>query len=244
MKLGIMTVEHSQTQHLGRILQLNNLVRTHLKEAQQNGDGGASSSSSSSSKAYTAWMDLQTAVNCFIDSSKDPSAGPNNPAPPGIRQVLERKEGLFRKNMMGKRVDHACRSVISPDPYIGTNEIGLPRHFATVLTYPTPVTDWNAQRMRALVERGTDCYPGARWVEMGGRRVDLTKMTRFKREALAANLLSSLKTGTPAVVGRQLADGDYVLMNRQVRAPRRALCFARGVFPVTTNQSCTTPISK
>jgi hypothetical protein len=38
----------------------------------------------------------------------------------GIRQQLEKKEGLFRKNMMGKRVNFACRSVISPDPYIGT----------------------------------------------------------------------------------------------------------------------------
>jgi DNA-directed RNA polymerase I subunit RPA1 len=216
MQLGSLSVEHAQTQYLGKILQLNNALRTHLKEAKEG--SGSSSSYSSSSKAYTTWMELQTAVNCFIDSSKDPSAGPNNPPPPGIRQILERKEGLFRKNMMGKRVDFACRSVISPDPFIGTNEIGLPRYFATVLTFPTPVTDWNAQRMRALVERGADSYPGARWVEMNGRRVDLTKMTRFKREALAANLLSSLKTGTPAVVGRQLTDGDYVLMNRQVRS--------------------------
>ena len=39
----------------------------------------------------------------------------------GIRQQLEKKEGLFRKNMMGKRVNFACRSVISPDPYIGVH---------------------------------------------------------------------------------------------------------------------------
>jgi DNA-directed RNA polymerase beta' subunit len=49
----------------------------------------------------------------------------------GIRQVLEKKEGLFRMNMMGKRVNFACRSVISPDPYIGTHEIGIPMVFAT-----------------------------------------------------------------------------------------------------------------
>ena len=46
-------------------------------------------------------------------------------APSGIRQILERKEGLFRKHMMGKRVNYCCRSVISPDPYLGTNEIGI-----------------------------------------------------------------------------------------------------------------------
>ena len=41
----------------------------------------------------------------------------------GIRQQLEKKEGLFRKNMMGKRVNFACRSVISPDPYIGAQPL-------------------------------------------------------------------------------------------------------------------------
>lgn len=49
----------------------------------------------------------------------------------GIRQTLEKKEGLFRKNMMGKRVNFAARSVISPDPFIGTGEIGVPPFFAT-----------------------------------------------------------------------------------------------------------------
>ena len=41
-------------------------------------------------------------------------------------QILEKKEGLFRKHMMGKRVDFAARSVISPDPYINMDEIGIP----------------------------------------------------------------------------------------------------------------------
>jgi DNA-directed RNA polymerase I subunit RPA1 len=103
--------------------------------------------------------------------------------------------GLFRKNMMGKRVDYSCRSVISPDPYVGTNEIGLPRYFAEVLTYPTPVTDRNIKEMRQLVERGVE-YPGARWVEFeGGHRVDLSKMTKHKRDGLAASLLIHLKKG-------------------------------------------------
>ena len=41
-------------------------------------------------------------------------------------QILEKKEGLFRKHMMGKRVDYAARSVISPDPYLNVDEIGIP----------------------------------------------------------------------------------------------------------------------
>ena len=64
--------------------------------------------------------------------------------------------------MMGKRVNYACRSVISPDPYIGTTEIGIPLRFATELTYPQPVAGWNVETMRELVENGTDVYPGGK----------------------------------------------------------------------------------
>ena len=63
----------------------------------------------------------------------------------GIRQTLEKKEGLFRKNMMGKRVNFACRSVISPDPYLGTGEIGIPPYFAMRLSYPERVTAHNVE---------------------------------------------------------------------------------------------------
>lgn len=74
--------------------------------------------------------------------------------------MLEKKEGLFRKHMMGKRVNYACRSVISPDPYLGTTEIGIPLRFAKELTYPQPVADWNVEAMRELVENGAGVYPG------------------------------------------------------------------------------------
>jgi DNA-directed RNA polymerase I subunit RPA1 len=203
MHLNGMSVEHSQTQYLSKMISLNELLRTQFASGDEE-------------RAYTTWIELQTNVNCFMDSSKYPGASATNQVAPGIRQILERKEGLFRKNMMGKRVDYACRSVISPDPYVGTNEIGLPRYFATVLTYPTPVTDLNIKEMRELVERGVE-YPGARWVEIAGKRVDLSKMKKHKREAIAAQLLTHTKKGgMPALVGRQLRDGDYVLMNRQV----------------------------
>lgn len=54
----------------------------------------------------------------------------------GIRQLLEKKAGILRQKMMGKRVNFACRSVISPDPYLAVNEIGIPPYFALRLTYP------------------------------------------------------------------------------------------------------------
>jgi DNA-directed RNA polymerase I subunit RPA1 len=204
MHLGGMIVEHAQNFYLNKMIQSNESVRDNFATANE-------------AVAYKHWIDLQTHVNCFMDSSKDPAINQNTPI--GIRQLLERKEGIFRKHMMGKRVDYACRSVISPDPYVGTNEIGIPLHFAVTLTYPTPVTDINIQEMRTLVERGPDNYPGARWIEFPDRRVDLSKMDKHMREAAAARLLSHAKQGgKPAIVGRQLRDGDMVLMNRQVRS--------------------------
>ena len=204
MTLGSMMVEHAQNSFLNKILQTNEIVRENFA----NGD---------EARAYQRWIDLQTHLNCYMDSSKDPAG--TGTLTTGIRQLLERKEGIFRKHMMGKRVNFACRSVISPDPYIGTNEIGIPRHFAHTLTYPTPVTDINIELMRKLVERGPNQYPGARWVEFPDRRVDLSKMDLHKREAVAAQMLKCAKRGDgrPAIVGRQLQDGDMVLMNRQVR---------------------------
>jgi DNA-directed RNA polymerase I subunit RPA1 len=138
--------------------------------------------------------------------------------------------------MMGKRVNYCCRSVISPDPYVGTGEIGIPKHFATTLTYPTPVTDWNITELRYAVIRGIEEYPGARWVEISSstssgsssavdgngttiKHIDLSRMNKKEREGVANQLLASYKRGKggkPAIVGRQLKDGDYVLMNRQV----------------------------
>lgn len=235
MMLETMSVEHAQTAQLSQILVKNAIVRDRIAATSASNDHNQSSSLSTKKTGgaaggdvYAAWIDLQTAVNIFMDGSKDPNAGAASATVVnGIRQILERKEGLFRKNMMGKRVDFACRSVISPDPYIGTNEIGLPAYFASILTYPTPVTPRNVAEMRTLVERGpSGVGDGARWVERDHRRIDLSKMNAHQRRAVAAQLLlrggggggigqyDNNHSGT--IVGRQLRDGDYVLMNRQV----------------------------
>lgn len=63
-------------------------------------------------------------------------------------------------NMMGKRVNYAARSVISPDPYINVNEIGIPMVFAKKLTYPEPVSQWNYEKMRLAVKNGPNVHPG------------------------------------------------------------------------------------
>lgn len=137
--------------------------------------------------------------------------------------MLEKKEGLFRMHMMGKRVNYACRSVIGPDPMIGTHEVGIPGVFSTKLTYPESVTSFNVHVLRQAVINGPDKHPGATHVEdVYGRLQVLSKTDQAAREAVAAELLTppdatcGLKKKYPNKrVMRHIKNGDYVLVNRQ-----------------------------
>ncbi|KFM65263.1 DNA-directed RNA polymerase I subunit RPA1, partial [Stegodyphus mimosarum] len=135
----------------------------------------------------------------------------------GIKQILEKKEGLFRMNMMGKRVNYAARSVISPDPYIKVNEIGIPLVFAKKLTFPEPASQWNFEKLRQAVKNGPDIYPGASLIQKeDGKIVKLTG-DPTQREALSKLLLTQQGNviGGVKIVHRHIQDGDMLLLNRQ-----------------------------
>ncbi len=164
---------------------------------------------------------LQDAVNSLIDSTKNPNkARVAKQNEKGIKQVLEKKEGLFRNNMMGKRVNFAARSVISPDPNIETNEIGVPPVFAKKLTYPEPVTNHNFYELKEAVLSGADRWPGATAIENeNGQVILLRKKNYEERQALANQLLAPssmhINGARNKKVYRHLNNGDILLMNRQ-----------------------------
>jgi DNA-directed RNA polymerase I subunit RPA1 len=179
-----------------------------------------------------AVFQIQHDVNSFMDSSKNPTPMRGGLLPPaGVKQTLEKKEGLFRKHMMGKRVNFAARSVISPDINIETNEIGVPPVFARKLTFPEPVTPHNVHVLRQLVIAGAHSYPGATMVQNeDGTQISLERKTIEERTAIANQLLTpqegsasssaakGMSTLTPAInkkVLRHLRDGDILLLNRQ-----------------------------
>ncbi|KAL6602987.1 hypothetical protein ACP70R_043348 [Stipagrostis hirtigluma subsp. patula] len=169
------------------------------------------------------WMDLQRSVNVLYDSSKGLVKSEKNAQ--GIRQLLEKKEGILRQKMMGKRVNYACRSVISPDPYLAVNEIGIPPVFATRLTYPEKVTPWNAKKLQEAIKNGADIHPGATHYRDHNNMYKL-QAAPAKRRAIAKMLPASRGSiSQPGkdpkcefenkVVYRHLQDGDIVLVNRQ-----------------------------
>ena len=167
-------------------------------------------------KVVDAWVHLQEQVNYLFDSSPLATKSGGFLPAPGIKQVLEKKEGLFRKFMMGKRVNYAARSVISPDVNIETSEIGLPMVFATKLTYPEPVTNTNVPLLRQLVINGPEVHPGATHIQNeDGTVTNLANLTLEARTSLANMLLSSRKAGCSKKVFRHVRDGDVLLLNRQ-----------------------------
>lgn len=168
-----------------------------------------------------AWVALQDSVNALIDSDRNPAVGKAALRKvEGIKQTLEKKEGLFRMNMMGKRVNFAARSVISPDPNIETNEVGVPPVFARKLTYPEPVTDHNFYELKQAVLNGPFKWPGAVAIENEfGQVVNLKRKNYEERQAIANQLLApssaSVNGARNKKVHRHLTNGDIVLMNRQ-----------------------------
>lgn len=123
-----------------------------------------------------------------------------------IAQRLKSKEGRFRNNLSGKRVNFSARTVIGPDPNLSIGEVGVPYPVALELTVPEEVSERNIKRLQDMVKNGPTIHPGAHNVFSEGRRKRILEETK---EEIAGNL----KVGD--LVERHLIDGDIVLFNRQ-----------------------------
>ena len=152
---------------------------------------------------------LQFHVATYFDnglSGIPPAKHSNGRTLKTIVQRLKSKEGRFRKNLSGKRVNFSARTVIGPDPNLSINEVGVPYCVAMELTVPEYVNIRNLDRMRKLIMNGSKVYPGAHNVLSNGRRKRILPKTK---DTIAENL----KTGD--TVERMLSDGDIVVFNRQ-----------------------------
>ena len=165
------------------------------------------------------WELLQYHVSTYFDNELPgiPPAKHKSGRPlRTLAQRLRGKEGRFRGSLAGKRVDFSARTVISPDPNISINEVGVPIDIAKILVIPEKVTSWNIDELRELVKKGPYEYPGANYViRPDGGRIDLRYVR--DREALA----ESLEEGY--IVERHLRDGDIVLFNRQPSLHRMSI---------------------
>ncbi|EIW82038.1 beta and beta-prime subunits of DNA dependent RNA-polymerase [Coniophora puteana RWD-64-598 SS2] len=155
------------------------------------------------------WEFLQLSVAMYINSELPgvPSQAGQKPMR-GFVQRLKGKQGRFRGNLSGKRVDFSGRTVISPDPNLRIDEVAVPERVAKILTYPERVTSHNIDNLKQAVRNGCDVHPGANYVTAGSS--GFKKYLKFgNRNAIA----DGLRIGD--VVERHIINGDVVLFNRQ-----------------------------
>ncbi|WP_460041850.1 DNA-directed RNA polymerase subunit A' [Thermococcus atlanticus] len=164
------------------------------------------------------WDLLQYHVTTYInnETSGIPPAKHKSGRPlKTLSQRLKGKEGRFRGNLSGKRVNFSARTVISPDPMLSINEVGVPIAVAMELTVPEKVTEFNLEKLRQMVLNGPEKYPGANYViDPEGRRIRLMENNR-------ENVAEMLDIGW--TVERHLLDGDIVLFNRQPSLHRMSI---------------------
>ncbi|XP_050438042.1 DNA-directed RNA polymerase II subunit RPB1-like [Adelges cooleyi] len=182
---------------------------------------------------------LQFHVATFVDNDMPglPRAMQKSGKPlKSLKARLKGKEGRIRGNLMGKRVDFSARTVITPDPNLRIDEVGVPRSIAQNMTFPEIVTPFNIDEMIKLVHRGHSQYPGAKYIiRDNGERVDL----RFHPRPSDLHLQCGYK------VERHIKNGDLVVFNRQPTLHKMSMMGHRvRVLPWSTfrmNLSCTSP---
>nr|GMD62975.1 DNA-directed RNA polymerase III subunit 1 [Ipomoea batatas] len=224
---GMQSNENDITERLKRIIQANASLRQETSET------------SILTRSMASWVDLQMEVAQYINSDVrglPPQMQASRPLS-GFVQRLKGKQGRFRGNLSGKRVEYTGRTVISPDPNLKITEVGIPILVARILTYPERVSQHNIEKLRQLVRNGPTKYPGAKFIRQpDGTEISLMYSSR-KRHA------DELKFGY--IVDRHLEDGDAVLFNRQPSLHRMSImCHRARIMPWRTlrfNESVCNP---
>ncbi len=164
------------------------------------------------------WDLLQYHITTFFDNevAQLPPARHRSGQP--LKTLTERiksKEGRIRHNLVGKRTNFSARTVISPDPMLAINEVGVPEIMALKLTVPERVTEWNKEYLKKFIEKGPKKYPGANYVvRPDGKKKKLTEET-------IEQAMEEIQPGY--IVERHLMDGDIAIFNRQPSLHRMSM---------------------
>ncbi|MGC9133727.1 DNA-directed RNA polymerase subunit A' [Caldisphaera sp.] len=178
------------------------------------------SSNAPESMVEEAWQTLQNVIAAYIDNELPNIYQLSHRGRKQLKTIAQRlkgKEGRLRGNLNGKRVNFSARTVISPDPYISIDEVGVPEEIAKILTLPIVVTSYNIEDARKFVLNGPYNWPGAMFVYKTKQNVKID--LRYQRNY--RQLAESLEIGD--VVERHLINGDIVLFNRQPSLHRMSI---------------------
>jgi DNA-directed RNA polymerase II subunit RPB1 len=222
--------EDDLTHKLCEIVKYNNMLRVVTK-----GDRPTGGQQMMTKEELTA-MTLQHNIATFADNSMPGIGSSQHRNGRPTKSVLERlkgKEGRVRGNLLGKRVDFSARSVITPDPNISIDQVGVPVRVAMNLTFPETVNTFSRERLEAAVANGPFNYPGARFV----RKADSGRTFAIKPDR-------PMELALGDVVERHMVNDDPVLFNRQPSLHRMSMMTHRvRVMPFDTFRlnPCVTP---
>jgi len=173
---------------------------------------------------------LQYHVFTFINNQMPglaPAQQRNGRKLKSVTDRMKKKEGRIRGNLNGKRVDQSARSVITPDPYISIDELGVPIKVAINITFPEIVNKYNIEHMRKLIMNGADNWPGAKYIKKPNTTINL----KYSKDL--ETIAKELKNGD--IVHRHLSNGDYVLFNRQPSLHKMSMmCHKVVIMPYQT----------
>lgn len=141
---------------------------------------------------------------------------------------------MEKSKIESKRTDFSARTVITSDPTLDVNQLGVPIMIAKNLTFPEVVTPENIENLTKLVRNGRNVYPGANFVFpasnlIPGQRI-LPIDLRYRKEKV------ELRYGD--IVERHLQDGDIVLLNRQPTLHKQSMMGHR-IKVINDNSLCT-----
>jgi DNA-directed RNA polymerase subunit beta' len=127
---------------------------------------------------------LQEAVDALIDNGRRGRTvvGPNNRPLKSLSNIIEGKQGRFRQNLLGKRVDYSGRSVIVVGPKLKLNQCGLPKEMALELFKPFVVNK--------LIERGES------------QNIKSAKKKIERAETIVWDVLEEVIKGHPVLLNR------------------------------------------
>lgn len=181
---------------------------------------------------------LQSDITAFIDASKinqntvTSYRNRNKKPMKSIVGRIQTKAGRVRNNLLGKRTDFTARNVITGDPTLDLDEVGIPQWMAQHLTVPVLVNDRNQKQLLDLILKGPFQYPGANSIIR--HREFEGKMKKYTVHLWATKKpVTQLQHGD--IVERHLVTGDACLLNRQPSLHKESMMMHRiRVMPGTT----------
>src|SRR5262249_11670579 len=138
---------------------------------------------------------LQQAVDALFDNSRTrtPVQGASNRPLKSLADMLKGKQGRFRENLLGKRVDYSGRSVIVVDPALSLHQCGLPKTMALELSQPFVIRrlrevddNLSIRHARRMLQAPTDAVWDALEVVMKGHPVLLNRAPTLHRMGIQA----------------------------------------------------------